>query len=133
MLAAAVKVAATVHWHEGPRDFDDESYGLAYTVLAGPDGRAASDSCRAGLYLQRPQLHYPAHAHDPAEFYFVLSGCAEWQVGERCFNVAPGQLVYHAAAEPHAMRTGDVPLFALWGWLATAGRYWFCDEGEGEG
>jgi hypothetical protein len=28
----------------------------------------------------------------------------------------PGELIHHASAEPHAMRTGDDPLLALYFW-----------------
>jgi len=124
-------VTASVRWHAGPDGFAGGEDGIAYAVLAGPEGCAVCESCRAGLYVQQPRLFYPPHAHDPAEFYFVLSGYAEWRAGGRNFTAAPGQLIYHAAAEPHAMTTLDAPLFALWGWLAGRGRYWFCDVDAG--
>ncbi|MDD9815330.1 MAG: dimethylsulfonioproprionate lyase family protein [Gammaproteobacteria bacterium] len=131
ILRMAVTAAAAVRWHAGPGGFAGGESGIAYAVLAGPDGCAFCESCRAGLYVQQPRLVYPPHAHDPAEFYFVLSGFAEWRAGERNFTAAPGQLIYHAAAEPHAMTTLDAPLFALWGWLAGRGRYWFCQSDSG--
>lgn len=131
LLRAAARAAAVVRWQAGPDGFAGGASGIAYAVLAGPDGCVACESCRAGLYVQQPRLVYPPHAHDPAEFYFVLSGRARWRAGQRNFTAAPGQLIYHAAAEPHAMTTLDAPLFALWGWLAGRGRYWFCDGGDG--
>lgn len=125
---ALAPVAATAEWREGPRPgaplgFDG---GYAYVALVGPDGQIPSPECRLGLYLQRPGLHYPPHAHDAEELYFIVSGTADWQAGDRRFAAVPGQVIHHAPAMPHVMVTGDAPLLAIWAWIGDIeGRYWF--------
>lgn len=128
LVDAVAPVTAMAEWREGPRagapeGFDD---GYAYVALVGPGGQIPAPDCRVGLYLQRPGLHYPAHAHDAEELYFILSGTADWQAGERRFTAAPGHLIHHAPAETHVMATGKAPLLAFFAWLGDIeGRYWF--------
>jgi dimethylpropiothetin dethiomethylase len=126
---ALAPAAATAEWREGPRPGAPAGFdgGYAYVALVGPGGQVPSPDCRIGLYLQRPGLHYPAHAHDAEELYFIVSGTADWQAGKRRFAAAPGQLIHHAPAERHTMTTGDAPLLAIFVWLGDIeGRYWFC-------
>jgi mannose-6-phosphate isomerase-like protein (cupin superfamily) len=125
---ALAPVAAMAEWREGPRPGAPEGFdgGYAYVALVGPDGQIPSSECRLGLYLQQPGLHYPPHAHDAEELYFIVSGTADWQAGDRRFKAAPGQLIHHASAEPHVMATGETPLLAIFVWLGDIeGRYWF--------
>ena len=125
---ALAPAAGMAEWREGPRPGAPAGFdgGYAYVALVGPGGRIPSPDCRVGLYLQRPGLHYPAHAHDAEELYFIVSGTADWQAGERRFKATPGQLIHHAPAEPHVMATGDAPLLAIFVWLGDIeGRYWF--------
>lgn len=125
---ALAPVTATAEWREGPRPGAPAGFdgGYAYVALVGPDGQIPSSECRLGLYLQRPGLHYPPHAHDAEELYLIVSGTADWQAGDRRFKAVPGQLIHHAPAMPHVMATGEVPLLAIWAWLGDIeGRYWF--------
>ena len=116
---ALAPVAAMAEWREGPAEGAPEGFdgGYAYVSLVGPDGQVPSSECRIGLYLQRPGLYYPSHAHDAEELYFIVSGTADWQAGDRRFMAAPGRLIHHAPAMPHVMVTGDAPLLAIWAWL----------------
>ena len=47
----------------------------------GPDGRLWHDEVILGLFVLGPHTVYPPHAHPAEEFYVVLSGAPEWQVG----------------------------------------------------
>jgi mannose-6-phosphate isomerase-like protein (cupin superfamily) len=121
-------VTGMAEWREGPRPGAPAGFegGYAYVALVGPDGQIPSSECRLGLYLQQPGLHYPPHAHDAEELYFIVSGTADWQAGDRRFEAMPGQLIHHAPGEPHIMATGEAPLLAIFVWLGEIeGRYWF--------
>lgn len=85
----------------------------------GPDGLLRNDDLILGLFVLGPNCTYPSHAHPAEEFYIVVSGDAAFQVGATTpFEPkAPGQLILHRSDEPHAIATGDRPLFAVFGWL----------------
>lgn len=88
-----------------------------FVELAGPDGMVPHPSIRFGLYLQQPGTFYASHSHEAVEHYLPVSGTALWQRGDDAFQPQrPGTLITHASYEPHAMRTLDEPLLALWIW-----------------
>lgn len=125
---AIAPLARIAEWREGPRPGGPDWFdgGYAFFVLVGPDGRIPSPDCRIGLYLQRPGLPYPPHAHEAEELYLVISGTADWQAGERRFLARPRQLIHHEPGVPHSMHTGDEPFLAIFVWLGELeGRYWF--------
>lgn len=110
--------ASRLVWSTGtlPRPASIEG-GYAFVEIVGPDGLAFSDQVRFGLYLQAPERFYPPHDHEAEEFYFVLSGDADWQRNDGAFETrSPGTLVHHAPWDRHAMRTGQAPLLAMWLW-----------------
>lgn len=85
--------------------------------IVGPQGMITDQRFKFGIYLQPPEMFYPAHRHEAEELYFVLSGAARWQLDDADFEpVASGDLIHHAPYQPHAMRTQDRPLLALWSW-----------------
>ena len=89
----------------------------AFIEILGPSGIDKTDRLRFGLYLQAPDVFYPAHDHEAEEFYYVLSGDAEWQKNDGVFaEQPPGTLVHHAPRDRHAMRTRAKPLLAMWIW-----------------
>jgi mannose-6-phosphate isomerase-like protein (cupin superfamily) len=118
-LAAPLRAAAPeISWIIGgakmPASFAGRS---AYNEIVGPDGFAATDSLRFGLFLQAPESFYPPHRHAAEEFYYVLSGAARWQKGEEALSLkAPGSCIRHASWQRHAMETAAEPLLALWVW-----------------
>lgn len=125
---ALAPLATLTEWREGPREGAPAGFdgGYAYVELVGQEGQIPSAECRIGLYLQRPGLFYPAHAHDAEELYVIVNGGADWQAGERRFEARPGMVIHHAPAMPHIMTTGEAPLLAIWAWLGDIeGRYWF--------
>jgi quercetin dioxygenase-like cupin family protein len=67
-----------------------------------------------------PATVYPRHRHEAEEIYLPLSGTASWQQGDETWRERPpGTLIHHAGDEPHAMRTGDGPLLALYLWRSS--------------
>lgn len=96
----------------------------AVAPIVGPDrfGRRCpyfSDRIFLGVSLQAPGTDYAAHAHRAVELYCILAGRVDWQQGDGGWRAkAPGDFVRHAADEPHAMRTGEEPLLALFAWVS---------------
>lgn len=66
---------------------------------------------------------YPLHAHAAPELYFVISGQAEWTVGDQTFTAEAGTAIYHPPHAPHRMvNTGDQPLRTIWFWWSPGGQ-----------
>jgi quercetin dioxygenase-like cupin family protein len=67
--------------------------------------------------------YYPLHSHPAPEIYYVISGSAEWTVGDDTFTATPGMAVYHAPNAPHRMvNNGNEPLHTVWFWWAPNGE-----------
>jgi Dimethlysulfonioproprionate lyase len=134
LCAALTALAPRLSWTQNPNyrrappspDFLD-NYG--YAVLAGPaDGPPAlarHDSLAFGVLLLGPRTHYPRHHHPAAEIYIPLNPAEWWRDEGPWHEEAPGAVIYHAPDVPHATRTGQTPLLALYLWrgeLATHAR-----------
>ena len=67
--------------------------------------------------------YYPLHAHPAPEIYFIMSGTAEWTVGDETFTATPGMSIYHAPNVPHRMvNSGTETLCTVWFWWAPDGK-----------
>lgn len=88
------------------------------TYLMGPDQSVLHhDSVRVGLFLQSPDVDYPARDHAAEETFYILSGTADWRLGEAPARPCPpGSYVYHPSNVLHATRTGAEPVLAAWRW-----------------
>lgn len=92
-----------------------DNYG--WTELAGLTGPTPSDHLACGLLLLGPGVLYPPHRHEADEIYVPLSGTAEWRRGDDAWQERPpGSVIHHRSFEPHATRTGSVPMLALYLW-----------------
>lgn len=105
---------------------DDLATGYAVTMLSmpGPPPRPGYQAAFASAHvlvaftLQAPGIVYPLHRHKAPEIYHVISGTAEWQRdGEPWRRRLPGEWLFHASDQGHAMRTGDEPLLTLVAWI----------------
>lgn len=97
----------------------------------GPGGRYLSDEVIFGLFLFGPNMSYPAHAHPAEEFYLVLSGNPEFQVGATRPYVEKeaGAVILHHENVSHALRTGMEPCFGIYGWRGKiAERSWYKED-----
>lgn len=129
LVAALAAEPGAVPWHAA-RSYDAEpamaDFLRRYAVAAivGPDrfGRRCpyfSDRAVIGVTLQAPDVDYAAHAHQAVEIYYVVAGSVDWRQGDGVWRrKMPGDFVLHAAHEPHAMRTGEEPLLALFAWVS---------------
>ena len=76
-----------------------------------------SERLVCGFLLLGPQTLYPRHRHEAEEIYVPLSGTAAWQQGDGAWREKlPGAAIHHTSLEPHAMRTAQQPLLALYLW-----------------
>ncbi len=96
----------------------------------GPDGRLQHDEIILGLFLLGPNTVYPEHAHPAEEFYLVLTGNPEFNVGGKGFEFhEAGSVVLHHSNVSHAIRTSDEPFYAIYGWRGEIGaRSWYRDN-----
>ena len=129
MVAAMAAEPEALSWARS-KSYDDEPsmadflprYAVALTL--GPDrfGRTSpylSDRASVGVTLQAPDVDYPAHAHESVEIYYILAGSVDWRQGDGVWRrKTPGDYVLHRAHEPHAMRTGEEPLLAMFAWVS---------------
>ena len=90
----------------------------------GPDWQGIPQSdVKMGLLDLDPGGNYPLHAHPAPEIYFIVSGVAEWTVGDETFSAESGMAIYHGPDIPHRMvNTGSVPLRTIWFWWAPGGN-----------
>jgi hypothetical protein len=92
-----------------------QNYAWTELVTPGPPTGAAQISC--GVLVLGPDTFYPPHRHEAEEIYLPLVGTAEWLQGEAVWRERPpGTLIHHSSEEPHAMRTGEHPLMAMYLW-----------------
>jgi hypothetical protein len=115
-----VAAAETLEWRQtySAADFGPEfldSYG--WTELIGLRGPIPSEAVACGFLMLGPRLEYPAHAHEAEEIYLPLAGDALWMRGGEDFVArAPGAIIEHSSWIPHAMRTVEQPMLALYVW-----------------
>jgi quercetin dioxygenase-like cupin family protein len=120
LVDSVVSAAPLLAWRRsyspvpvGAEFFDN--YG--WTELLGLTGPTASEHLACGVLLLGPHVTYPAHRHEAEEIYVPLAGTAAWRQGTgRWRERSPGEVIHHASHEPHAMRTGESPLLALYLW-----------------
>jgi hypothetical protein len=95
-----------------------QNYGWS-EILSPAEGRTSAQiSC--GVVVLGTRTLYPHHRHEAEEIYLPLRGTAAWQQGDAVWrDHPPGKLIHHLSEEPHAMRTGDEPLLAMYLWRST--------------
>ncbi|MES2436122.1 MAG: dimethylsulfonioproprionate lyase family protein [Pseudomonadota bacterium] len=120
VVAALQRVAAGLAWQQtyGANDFGEAFLrGYGWSEFIGLRGPVPSERLACGVLLLAPGISYSSHAHAAEEVYLPIAGVAEWQKGAGAFVQVPrGQGIHHPSWTPHAMRTQDQPLAALYLW-----------------
>jgi Dimethlysulfonioproprionate lyase len=115
--------APTLAWHQTYSASELDAHFRAnygWTEIIGPRGPIDSACIACGFLLLGPGTLYPHHRHEAEELYVPLVGTTAWQQGDRIWrHHPPGTLIHHPSEEPHAMRTDDAPLLALYLWRST--------------
>jgi quercetin dioxygenase-like cupin family protein len=94
-----------------------QNYGWCEIVAGARSRTSAQIAC--GVVVLGPRTLYPPHRHEAEEIYLPLRGTAVWQQGDAVWREhPPGTLIHHLSEEPHAMRTGDEPLLAMYLWYS---------------
>jgi hypothetical protein len=94
-----------------------------FGLLTGPDATFAREAPPSGFLLLGANTEYPVHSHVPREIYLVLTPDVEWRLdGKNWFSVTPGEVIYHAPSQSHAMRTQATPMLAFAAWLDGGSR-----------
>jgi uncharacterized RmlC-like cupin family protein len=120
LVSAFVAAAPTLDWRQ---TYSVEDFGARFlqrygwTEVVGSRGPIASAKIACGFLLLGPDIEYPAHAHEAHEIYFPLAGEAFWMRDRGEFAAhAPGAIIEHQPWTPHATRTRDDPMLALYIW-----------------
>lgn len=96
--------------------------GHANAMILGPAGLENRRDVWLGVSLLAPRVRYTDHSHAPEETYLVLSE-GEFRQGDGdWFAPGLGGSFYNIPLITHAMRSGDLPLFAFWAlWVQPEG------------
>lgn len=123
--------APKLHWMQSytPEDFGPYfTDNYAHVELIGTKGHFASNEIAAGLVQYGPNIDYPNHWHVAEEIYIPLTGNGLWSSdNEPYVSRKAGEFIFHESNMPHAIRTEDTPMLALWVWrggdLAQKGNF----------
>lgn len=92
-------------------------YGVICGPGSGPAALMHDADISFGVLLLGPKTHYPLHHHPADELYHVVSGASDWLKGEEAWTLRnPGDNIHHPAWVPHATRTLNSALVALYIW-----------------
>ncbi len=113
-LGAIAELSARLPWERSTkagRPMPGFDRGHCYCTLVGPNCWVPMDDLYVGLYIQAPNVFYPAHQHAAEELYFTLAGTGDWAKGPRdpkpkhFVPMPPGVFIRHKPWQPHAMET----------------------------
>ncbi len=120
LAAQVIAEVATLEWRQSYTNAELQQSFLdnyGWTEIIGLRGPIRAERMASGFLLLGPRTAYPTHRHAAEELYLPLAGTAFWQRGNRGYAPRPpGQLIHHPPWLPHAMRTSDEPLLALYVW-----------------
>ena len=119
-LAASLSWTQNPNYRRQPPDagfLDHYGYAVIVGPAEGPPALAVDPRAAIGVLLLGPPTHYPLHSHPAVEVYYTLTREGEWWRGSGPWRSEPaGAAIYHAPTIPHATRTGDAPLLAIYVW-----------------
>lgn len=118
LMAAATELPWTQSYRKSRR-FDQhylDNYGFV-NVISPRDGLYRSDEMRISIGFWGEGLCYPLHAHEPEEWYVMLTGgCRMTSEGVGTYPAPPGTVVHHTPWQKHAARMEPGPLLACAYW-----------------
>lgn len=98
----------------GPTASDNFADGHANVMIVGPGAFEERDDVWVGATLMAPHVRYPDHNHKPEEVYLVLSRGEFRQDNAPWFEPGISGTLFNVPNITHAMRSADVPFFAIW-------------------
>ena len=120
IIEALVSLSPKLTWGQTYSQDDFGAYFLkryGWTEIIGQQGPIPSNHLACGFLLLGPGIEYPRHSHEAQEVYIPLTHHTAWQRKKQAWETgAAGKPRLHTSWEPHAMRTADHPLLALFLW-----------------
>lgn len=123
LVAAIASTASALTWKQ---TYTPAQTGTAFLQnygwceIIGTQGVVPSERLACGFLLLGPDTFYPRHHHEAEEIYVPLVGTAAWQKGDEGWREQqPGTVIHHPSDVPHATRTADEALLALYLWRST--------------
>ena len=118
--AAFCALAPSAHWLKTYKDADightfNQKFG-SYQLI-GAQGHFFSLKLNSYVLYAERGLFYPWHHHPAEELYVIIAGHAKFEAaGKKTRQLGPGDTIFHASNQPHAMTTEDRPVMAyvLW-------------------
>ncbi|MGB7285936.1 MAG: dimethylsulfonioproprionate lyase family protein [Salaquimonas sp.] len=131
LVRSFIEYADRLHWMQSYKPEDFGQYftdNYAHVELIGTKGHFASNEIAAGIVQYGPDIDYPNHWHVAEEIYIPLTGNGLWSSDNEPYLARKaGEFVFHESNMPHAIKTDDTPMLALWVWrggdLAQKGNY----------
>ena len=109
-----------VKWKSPSEHYAGTAFAKAFRYKTLIGGQSAPVHGRNVLFVEAefaPGAIYVGHNHPAPEIYYIISGEAEWTVGNKTFKATPGMAIY---TKPHAVHrmvnTGDGVLKTIWMW-----------------
>lgn len=116
--ARAIKVLEpNMSWQRrtsGPNGSENYIENHVNGMICGPRGMESRHDVHLGLSLLAPNTRYPDHKHPPEEAYVLLTAGEFWQEDRDWFEPGVGGGLHNTPNIFHAMRSGAVPLLAVW-------------------
>ncbi len=95
----------------------DVALRMQTVELIGADGMIDDPTCRVGLFAQTANTDYIIRTHSAEELFVQIAGEAEWYKQGTPYTMRhPGDRMHHASYQPHASRTINSGLLAVWVW-----------------
>ena len=114
LAALLIAAAGVLEWRQS---YSDAELGQKFIENYGWTEILRAERLVCGFLVLGPRTEYPTHRQAPEEICIPLAGTAFWQRGNRPFAPRPpGMIVHHPSWLPHAIRTSDEPLLALYVW-----------------
>jgi hypothetical protein len=88
--------------------------GHANAMLVGPGGIEQRDDVWVGVTVMAPHVQYIDHSHPPEEIYLAFTPGEWWNAAMDWTEPGPGGLIYNPPGILHAMRSGGMPMLAMW-------------------
>ena len=83
-------------------------------MVCGPGGTESRYDVQLGFSVLAPNVRYPDHSHPPEEAYVLLTAGEFRQGNGEWFDPGIGNGIHNAPGSVHAMKSGNVPLLAIW-------------------
>jgi mannose-6-phosphate isomerase-like protein (cupin superfamily) len=98
---------------------EDMLSGYGFAEMIGKLGPFLSHAVRCGIGVYGPAIDYPRHTHKAEEVYLVMSGTAQFKLGQGPAELkSAGDVIYVESMTPHGFTTEDQAMVVFYLWQA---------------